>query len=224
MGQELVLLFHGIGVPPPDVSKAERPYWIATNDFVAFIASAGKQADALGIKLIATFDDGNRSDRDIAAPLLKQHGVRGIFFPLVGRIGEPGYLGADDIRALEQDGFEIGSHGIVHVDWTCLRRDRLEHEILGSRNALREILGHTVQSVALPFGEYNRRVLAALRTSGYSAVYSSDCGLSRSGLWFRLRWCYRVGEPFEICQLVATSKTARHRAIIAAKNLVKSLR
>lgn len=224
MSRELVLSFHGIGTAPRYVPEAEQPYWIRENDFATFVASAAIQAQDLGITLVASFDDGNRSDRDVAAPLLKRHGIRGVFFPCTGRIGHPAYLGVEDIRALEREGFEIGSHGIEHVPWTGLDGDALERETVGSKAAMQEILRRDVLSAAIPFGAYNRRVLAALRAAGYGTVYSSDTGLSQAGQWFRRRWTYRADVPFEIGQLAAISITFRHRLVTASKNLIKSLR
>ena len=49
--------------------------------FNAFVISAVAQARALGVSIIATFDDGNQSDRDIAAPALASQGIPGVFFP-----------------------------------------------------------------------------------------------------------------------------------------------
>jgi peptidoglycan/xylan/chitin deacetylase (PgdA/CDA1 family) len=110
------------------------------------------------------------------------------------------------------------------VPWTGLDDEALEHETVGSKAALQEILGHDVRSVALPFGAYNHRVLATLRAAGYSTVYSSDRGLSRADQWFRRRWSCRADEPFEIGQLVAISITFRHRLVTASRMLIKSLR
>jgi peptidoglycan/xylan/chitin deacetylase (PgdA/CDA1 family) len=111
-----------------------------------------------------------------------------------------------------------------HVPWTGLDDRALEREIAGSKAILQDVLGHEIRSVALPFGAYNRRVLAALRAAGYTAIYSSDPGTSQGDQWFRRRWCYRADAPFDIGQLAAVSKTFRHEFIAAARNCVKSLR
>jgi Polysaccharide deacetylase len=221
---ELAIIFHGIGPAPAYVPKAERPYWMAEKDFAAFALAACAKAREFGVTPVATFDDGNRTDRFIAAPLLKRHGIRAIFFPCARRVGRLGYLSADDIRALGREGFEIGSHGMDHVPWTGLDDRALEREIVGSKAALQEILGHDIRSAALPFGAYNRRVLASLRAAGYTTIYSSDPGASHSDQWFRRRWCYRADAPFDVSQLAAVSKTFRHELVAAARNCVKSLR
>jgi hypothetical protein len=85
MSQELVLTFHGIGPPPAYLSEDERSYWISENDFAAFVARAVNQAQELDITLVASFDDGNRSDK--ATPDLRD------LFPLCWPDREPGLFG-----------------------------------------------------------------------------------------------------------------------------------
>ena len=47
-----------------------------------------------------TFDDGHRSNAEIALPILKQLGLRGIFFITTDWIGRPGFMNEDQIREL----------------------------------------------------------------------------------------------------------------------------
>jgi len=221
---QLIICFHGIGAPPAGIPEAERPYWIPEDEFNAFICAASRQAPALCVSLIASFDDGNRSDRDIAAPTLSRYGVPGLFFPLAGRFGLPGYLDFDDLRAMQDQGFQFGSHGVDHVPWTSLDAPVLRREISESTKVLEAALNRAVSIAALPFGAYNRRVLAALRDAGFSTVYSCDEGLTEAGRWLCRRWTYRVGMPLDIGRLVTTSRSPRHRLITASKEIIKSLR
>ena len=220
----LILSLHGIGTPPAGIPEDERPYWMPEGQFNAFISSASAEARALGVSLMMTFDDGNRSDRDIGAPALASHGIPGAFFPCTGRFGQPGYLDAEDVRALRDQGFQIGSHGIDHVPWTSLDAAALRRNVSESKRALEALLGVTVVLAAPPFGAYNRRVLAAVRDAGYSAVYSCDAGLSEPGDWLCRRWYYHVDMPFDVAFFVATSRSRRHRWITGAKQIIKSLR
>jgi LDH2 family malate/lactate/ureidoglycolate dehydrogenase len=89
--------------------------------FREFIKGAKEAASSEGIQIVASFDDGNCSDIEIAAPMLADCGLPGIFFPCSGRIGQKGYLTEDDLRTLSAKAFEIGSHGISHVPWRCYR-------------------------------------------------------------------------------------------------------
>jgi peptidoglycan/xylan/chitin deacetylase (PgdA/CDA1 family) len=192
--------------------------------FRKFIAGVQEAASAADVRITATFDDGNRSDIDIVAPLLADHDLRGIFFPCSGRIGRQGYLTADDIRALNAEGFEIGSHGIDHVPWKDLDAAALTHELAQSKVALESVLGREIDSAALPFGAYDAATLRALRKSGYRTIYSSDPGISRANARFRRRWTYRNDRQFDIRVMARRSRALSHRLISEAKRIIKSHR
>jgi peptidoglycan/xylan/chitin deacetylase (PgdA/CDA1 family) len=197
---------------------------MAEETFVSFIADARSKAEALGVGLHATFDDGNRSDLEVAAPVLARHGVSASFFPCTGRLTRSGYLSEDDIRRLFKMGFEIGSHGIDHVHWTELGRDALDVEITGSKRVLEDILATKVEAVAIPFGSYNRRVLVALKVAGYTKAYTCDPGFAYPGQWQIRRWHYASNESFDLNYFVHRSSLLRHRALAEMKGLLKAMR
>lgn len=219
-----IVTFHGIGPVPSDIPAAERPYWAPESQFAKLVPAVLSAAKAAGLQPVFTFDDGNLSDLRIAAPLLKAAGARGIFFPCTGRIGKAGYLGAEDIRALQRDGFEIGSHGIDHLPWGTLSGAVLEAEVGQSKRVLEEVTGRPVVAAAMPFGSYRRQSLAALRRAGYRAVYSSDPALCAEGRWFCPRFSYRADRPFVPGDLIAMAQRLSHRLPVAAKGLIKALR
>ena len=222
--RDLVLTFHGIGTAPVGIPDAERPYWMPEADFLAFIAGAGAKVQRLGLRLTASFDDGNHSDLAIAAPALQKHGVAGLFFPCSARIGKHGYLDGADLRQLAAQGFGIGSHGVDHLPWASLAPTHLTEELTQSKAVIEAVLGQPVSTAAMPFGSYNRRVLAGLRSAGYRTVYSSNPGLAHSGAFFQRRISYRQGMDFDLERLARLSRNPVQRAVGAAKHLVKSLR
>lgn len=224
MNRNIILSFHGIGVHPVGIPAEERPYWIAEDAFGSFIADAPSTAMALGVGLHATFDDGNRSDLEIAAPVLAKHGVSGSFFPCTGRLTMSGYLSEEDIRRLFEMGFEIGSHGIDHVRWTHLDDGALHREITVSKRVLEEILATEIRTVAIPFGSYNRRVLAALKVAGYTKVYTCDPGFAYPHQWQTRRWYYNSNELFDLDYFVSESSSIKHRMLVEAKGILKALR
>jgi peptidoglycan/xylan/chitin deacetylase (PgdA/CDA1 family) len=177
-----------------------------------------------GVDLSVTFDDGNASDLAIAAPLLGRLGIRGVVFPCAGRLGRPGYLDAPGLRDLRGHGFDIGSHGMDHLPWSSMDGAGLEREIGTARSVLEMALGEPVAQAALPFGAYDRRVLAALRQAGFDAVHSSDPGLSQPGDWMRRRWCWVRGSAFDVAGLVALSRRPGFRLVNGAKRLAKRWR
>lgn len=222
--QQVILTFHGIGTPPVAVPEAERPYWIGERDFRDLLERLSRQAPAMRLRLLLTFDDGNKSDLEIAAPILKAHGLDGLFFPCTGRLERPGYLNAGDLRRLDAQGFEIGSHGVAHLPWATLGGEDLDAEINGSKADIERILARPVRMAALPFGSYNRAVLSALRRAGYERIYSSDPGFAAPGSRFQYRFSWREGADFDLDRLIRRYAKLQRRFTRAARTVVKSLR
>lgn len=184
-----VLNFHGIGTPARAFDPGEADYWIGVERFRSVLDRIAGHPDQEHLSI--TFDDGNISDLTIAAPELQRRGLTAKFFVLTGRIGENGSLGSGDVRTLMSGGMGIGSHGIAHRDWASLSTIDLDDELSRSKSMLEEICGEPVRSAAIPFGRYNATVLAALRTAGYAAAYSSDGGCMDTAAFVRPRTSIR---------------------------------
>ncbi len=166
--------FHGIGTPERALEPGEAPFWIDEGRFRDIVGQIAAHPARERIRI--TFDDGNRSDRTIALPVLQARGLRADFFVLTGRIGQPGALDAGDIRAMRAAGMGIGSHGVAHRHWSRLDAAALREELAGSKTVLEALLGEKVTAAAVPFGSYSRGVLAALRDCGYDTAWTSDGG------------------------------------------------
>jgi peptidoglycan/xylan/chitin deacetylase (PgdA/CDA1 family) len=184
------LIFHGIGTPGRSLELGEAPYWISTDRFERILDQVQAAPDPDCIRL--SFDDGNASDHDIALPRLLARGLVADFFVLSGRIGQPGSLSADQIRALQAAGMAMGSHGIAHRDWQRIGAADLAAEVTGSRRVIESILGRTVTTAGIPFGSYDARVLTALRQAGYEVAYSSDRGRMNPKAFLRPRTSVRT--------------------------------
>lgn len=188
MSATFYLNFHGIGEPHAGVDADEMPYWLSANRFRDILALPAVRVADVGI----TFDDGNLSDLREAAPLLMAAGLTAHFFIPTDRIGDPLYLGADDIRALVRQGMRIGSHGLGHTNWTALDDAALDAEIVRPLALLSEIVAAPVRAVGVPFGAYDARVLRALRRHGVERVFTSDGGPCRPGAWLAPRTSIRA--------------------------------
>ena len=168
-----ILTFHGIGTPHDGVDSNEARYWICAERF-------GKVLDRVADyqrrdrKILLAFDDGNRSDITIGVPGLRARNLTAHFFMLTGRCDNPRHLNAGDIRALAAGEMRVGLHGRDHLDWRRLGSEALDFDIRDSRKDLVEITGQPVDSVAIPFGGYNRRVSKYLKGLGFAEIYTSD--------------------------------------------------
>lgn len=181
--RHLILTFHGLGDPPPSVQGSERTVWVDRDLFVATVDEAARQREAVSI----TFDDGNRSDVEIAVPELERRKLEAIFFIVADRLGQPGYLDAGDLREMARAGMRIGSHGLEHRSWRTLDDDLLETHLREARSIIEDAAGVPVTAASCPFGEYDRRVLRHLRETGHERVYTSDGGPAKPGAWLQAR-------------------------------------
>ena len=219
MERVLNLTFHGIGRPARTLESDEADVWVSRERFEAVL----DRAAALGGVRI-TFDDGNKSDLEHALPALRRRSLTGTFFVVAGRLGTSGFLDGDDVRELHAAGMTIGCHGMHHRAWRMLDHAELEREVVDARGMLEELLGGAVTQAACPFGSYNRRVLRALRRSGYREVHTSDRGLARPGAWMQARNTVHADDDGQLLDRILTAHSSRshglrHGARLAAKRL-----
>jgi peptidoglycan/xylan/chitin deacetylase (PgdA/CDA1 family) len=146
-----------------------------------------KPADPLR-RAVLTFDDGYDGIRTRALPLLLAKGFRATVFAVSGRTGgvndwdgeSPGepLLSDAGLRELHAAGFEIGSHGATHRALTKLSDRDLHIEVAGSKERLENILGAPVISFCYPFGDFDDRVVNAVKKAGYRAATVIRGGIS----------------------------------------------
>lgn len=208
MQRELVLNFHGIGAPHRGVGPAERPVWMTRENFAGLLDHILELRAREETPIAITFDDGNSSDVAIALPELCKRGLAAAFFVCAGRLDAPEFLGRDALRDLLSAGMTIGSHGMHHRDWRKLDEAALADEVGTARKQLEDVCGKGLDAAAIPFGSYDRRVLARLRREGFTCAYTSDGGLARQGAWLKPRNTLGASSRREdVARLLTRSRT-----------------
>ncbi|HET6547425.1 MAG TPA: polysaccharide deacetylase family protein [Solirubrobacter sp.] len=195
MADVLVLCYHAVSdrwESPLAVTRAQlarqlaflvrRGYRGATFEQAATASPAART-------LAVTFDDGYRSVLTHARPILDRLGLPGtVFAPtdFVGRDEPMSWPGIDhwvggphadelvpmtweQLIALRDGGWEIGSHTCSHPRLSRLDDAAVKHELLDSRRTCEARLG-ACRTLALPYGDGNARVLAIAEEVGYRAV------------------------------------------------------
>ncbi|MFP3982487.1 MAG: polysaccharide deacetylase family protein [Desulfurivibrionaceae bacterium] len=81
-----------------------------------------------------------------------------------------------EIRRLEKDGFEIGSHTVSHVPLTDLSIPRAEQEISKSKYLLAEKVSSGVQGFCYPRGQFNPELADLVRNAGYDYAVTTRFG------------------------------------------------
>jgi peptidoglycan/xylan/chitin deacetylase (PgdA/CDA1 family) len=130
--------------------------------------------------VIISVDDGYVDDVTRILPALERFHMVGTFFVITGRMTEPGFLSAAQIRELDRAGMDIGDHTAHHVDLPEITPAELKMETAGSRAVLERVLGHPVYGFAYPFGAYNDAVVAAVRAAGFTMAYTTAAGTTES--------------------------------------------
>lgn len=121
-----------------------------------------------------TFDDGNASDAEYAAPLLEEFRLKATFFITAGWTqSRAGFMSWTQLRTLAAAGHRIGAHGMTHQLLTSCTPSELQQELRGARQRLEDGLGSAVTSMSLPGGRANARVYGACTAAGYEQVFTS---------------------------------------------------
>jgi peptidoglycan/xylan/chitin deacetylase (PgdA/CDA1 family) len=82
--------------------------------------------------VVLTFDDSVQSHVTVARPILKRYGFGATFFVTEGfhfATDKANYMTWEEIRALHDDGFEIGNHTRDHMTVTAKTVDHLEEQL-----------------------------------------------------------------------------------------------
>jgi peptidoglycan/xylan/chitin deacetylase (PgdA/CDA1 family) len=130
--------------------------------------------------IIISVDDGYVDDVTRILPALERFHMVATFFVITGRMTEPGFLNADQIRQLDRAGMDVGDHTAHHVDLRLLTPSELRTETAGSRQVLDRVLGHAVYFFAYPFGYYNDAVINAVHAAGFSMAFTTAGGDAES--------------------------------------------
>ena len=126
-----------------------------------------------------TFDDSYESVFEYAFPILKDFNYTATVFFITGFAGQMNrwdvnlgglkfrHLSWNQIRAMSDAGFEIGSHTVHHPDLTRISLDILEVEVSQSKSRLEDELGKEIQLISFPFGRFNDDVIHICKQAGY---------------------------------------------------------
>jgi len=135
--------------------------------------------------VVITIDDGYKTAKDIAWPILKQYGypfTLYIYPHAVSRLR--GTLTWDDLREMSASGVDIGSHSLTHPLLThpgnpMNKKDYrawVDQELFESKRRLEEELGLPVTSLAYPYGGYDEWIVERAGAAGYRAALTCDDG------------------------------------------------
>src|SRR5438874_8142527 len=147
---------------------------------------------------IITFDDGYKSQYEVAWPIMKKYGYPFTMFIYTegvrgGSLGGGEAITWEQLADMRDNGVDIEAHSATHQDLreghtimlasTGGKRTKtkltgaqyeqwMQNEVVGSKQLLEQRLGIKVNCFAVPFGNYNEHVKEIARNSGYEAMFT----------------------------------------------------
>ncbi|MEO8723126.1 MAG: polysaccharide deacetylase family protein [Sphingobium sp.] len=195
-----VLTYHSISdaggptsIPPAvfamqmEVLAASGYHSLAVADFIAW--HEGRRPSDRSV--LITFDDGFLDFAQVAAPILKQHGLTAVVFVPTAKLGGdeswalvegPGrpLMNWDQVRALGEQGMEFGGHSRTHANLAKLDEAARMREIADCKTELAAQIGAPGTAFAAPYGAVNADTISAI-SRHYDVAFGTRLALARRG-------------------------------------------
>jgi peptidoglycan/xylan/chitin deacetylase (PgdA/CDA1 family) len=128
-----------------------------------------------------TFDDAYQNQWRYAVPLLRAHHMSATFYVITADSNRRCCMSWSQLRALQEQGDDVGSHTVSHPYLTQLLEPDISAEVCGSRQDMIARGIYNPQSFAYPFGTYNAAIEDVVKACGYTNARQGG-GVSRSNI------------------------------------------
>lgn len=126
--------------------------------------------------VLITIDDGWKTVKTIAYPILKKYGFSAVLFiytELMKNKPSSVALSWDDVNEMAESGvIEIESHTVSHSDLTKIGDEKLVRELRESQRIIKAKIGRSPQFLAYPYGNFNDKVVDVMKELGYKAGFT----------------------------------------------------
>jgi peptidoglycan/xylan/chitin deacetylase (PgdA/CDA1 family) len=199
----VILMYHAVGGPDeragryivPEPRFAAQLRWLRRSGYHAVrldeILEHRRRFQLSPARAVAiTFDDGYEDNHRLAFPRLREAGMPATFFLVSAALGHANdwdregelagrpMLKPHEARDMEAAGMELGGHTRHHPPLSEIDPGRLDGEIGGGRDDLREALGGPVSSFAYPYGKTSPAALHAVERAGFLGAVCSRSGFN----------------------------------------------
>jgi len=147
---------------------------------------------------VITFDDGYKSQYEVAWPIMKKYGYPFTMFIYTegvrgGALGGGGAITWEQLADMRDNGVDIEAHSATHQDLReghaitlagqggkktrtkltgAAYEQWVQNEVVGCKQLLEQRLGIKINCFAVPFGNYNEHVKELARNAGYEAMFT----------------------------------------------------
>jgi len=186
--------YRGLTVAPATFSRHMRLLealgyrGLSMRDLLPYLRGK-KQGRVFGL----TFDDGFRNVLQHALPVLSDTGFTATNYIVAGQVdgsnvwdldkGVPPakLMNRDEIVAWASAGHEVGSHTLDHVDLKQCGEAAAQRQLAGSKAALEDLTGVSVDAFCFPYGYYLPEQCTLAQASGYATATTTRRGRASAG-------------------------------------------
>lgn len=132
--------------------------------------------------LLTTFDDGYADNMWHAMPVFKILGITPLIFLTVNYVGtgdifkrysdreKDRFLNWREVRDMSVEDAVFGSHSLSHPHLPRVDDAALAAEVSDSKKAIEDRTGRQIDFFCYPFGDFDERVIDAVRNAGYKGA------------------------------------------------------
>jgi len=167
----------------------ERDFNVVSLDDAVAFQSGSRPVPPNAVAI--TFDDGYRSNYEVAFPILKEHGWPATVFLTINDVGRVNptlaWLTWEQITEMSQCGITFGSHSLSHgrigergelvTPWPWESQEDYQSRVrLGLTKSYQVLADHGVGSLhfAAPFGQINQTVKDSAKQAGFRYLWGVD--------------------------------------------------
>lgn len=133
---------------------------------------------------VLTVDDGYKTFKTGALPLLKKYDFKATLFVNTETVGGSSYLNWDDLKEISNSGIEIGNHTHSHAYFLnyeeAIRYKNFESDVMKAQNLFQKHLNVKPVTFAYPYGEYDEAMKKTVKEIGFEAAVAQNSGVMNS--------------------------------------------
>jgi len=195
--RDIILIYHAVGDGPWAISAnnfKKQMQWLKANvDIVSLTTLLSTPAEKNKTRVAITFDDGYACLYDVVLPILQAEDVTAAVYINTGWMGNceesrkdsnqnlghyPGekFLTWDEVRILSQNSWEIGSHGVDHINLTKQTEETIKQELILSKLTIENQIKKPCIHFAYTWGQHNELVRNNVCDAGYHHATAAHHG------------------------------------------------
>jgi len=196
--RDVILIYHSIGGGALSVAESQfllQMQWLSEHAQVVTLDELLGAANPGGLRVVLSFDDGYETLYSKAMPEMAHFGFPGIVYlnsgylsgdthrpsePALGHYPDEHFLLWSEADALLAAGWQVGGHGVEHLDLTTLDREQVVNQLLRCKHDIESHLRHPCEHFAYTWGHYNTQVRQDVVAVGYRSAVAGLHGPVRT--------------------------------------------